>query len=47
MVSWTNWTFGPWYAHIGRKHVWGVDLGPYDVVWERPAKTYHRPAGLG
>lgn len=34
--SWTNWTFGFWSGRIGKWRCYGVDLGPFEVVWRKP-----------
>lgn len=42
-VCWSNWTFGPWYAEIGRKRIFGIDLGPLAFYWEKrlpPRRVY-------
>lgn len=32
--TWTNWTFGLWYARMSRKsRAAGIDLGPLGIVW--------------
>jgi hypothetical protein len=33
--SWTNWTFGLWYAKFGAHHMFGVDMGPFEVMWKQ------------
>jgi len=31
--TWTNWTFGIWYAKFGGKKRFGIDIGPFEVIW--------------
>jgi len=32
--TWTNWTFGVWYAKFGSRRHFGIDIGPFEVVWK-------------
>jgi hypothetical protein len=45
LVTWTNWTFGPWYAVLNGDQVWGIDIGPLEIMWRRrrlpPPKQLH------
>lgn len=46
-ISWTNWTFGVHWGKIGRTYMFGVDLGPLEIVrtrtFIRSARAKHRP----
>jgi hypothetical protein len=33
--TWTNWTFGVYWGHIGKKFVIGIDVGPFEVIWKK------------
>lgn len=35
--TWTNWTFGVWFGRVGRRQLWGIDLGPLEIGWYRDA----------
>lgn len=41
--TWTNWTFGVWYARFGKyKQGWGIDIGPFEIVWKRSTSNGSR-----
>jgi hypothetical protein len=31
--TWTNWTFGVYWGPIGRTNVFGIDIGPLELIW--------------
>lgn len=34
-LTWTNWTFGIWWAQIHRDRAFGIDLGPLEMSWSK------------
>jgi hypothetical protein len=33
--TWTNWTFGFWYAEFHKSRAWGIDIGPFEMAWRK------------